>query len=71
MDFIENLKLRPLSFFLTLGASGLLFGTIVSLAGKKNQVIGVSTATIASALVQNYAFTELKPVEAIADDELP
>lgn len=62
MDFIEKLQQRPLSFFLTLGASGLVFGGIVSFAGKKNQLIGVSTATIASALIQNYAFTELTPI---------
>jgi hypothetical protein len=69
-QFNKDLQSRPPIFYLTLGASGLAFAAIVKGAGKKNVSVGLFSATIVSSLIQNYAFTYLKPEEKESEPEV-
>lgn len=63
--FSDDLKSRPISFYLTIAFSGLLAYGIIK---KSTTPLNISLATISSSLIQQYAFQELKSDPSTPDE---
>lgn len=61
MNFVDELKNRPVSFYITLGLSGVVSYSIYKASPTP---IGIATGTVSSSLIQYYAFNYLKAEEA-------
>lgn len=57
MNFIQSLKSRPISFYFTIGFSGILAYYIFKTSPTP---IGIALSTVSSSIIQQYAFEELK-----------